>query len=104
MSSAGIGVSGAPTAVPGYEFHAYYQPAQAVGGDYYDFFPLEDGRLGILYSNKDYGCEWDYDYRNKRFLAQDNTRFGVNIVMYALTGNYKADQVHVPALLERLGN
>jgi hypothetical protein len=30
-------------------------------------------------------------------------RFGVNLVMYALTGNYKADQVHVPAILERLG-
>ncbi len=33
-------------------------------------------------------------------LAQ---RFGVNLVMYALTGNYKADQVHVPFILERLG-
>lgn len=44
-----------------------------------------DGRLGLLYSNKDYGCEWDYDWRNKRFLAEDNTKFGVNIVMYALT-------------------
>ena len=44
-----------------------------------------DGRVGVLYSNKDYGCEWDYDYRNKRWLARDNTRFGVNIVMYALT-------------------
>ncbi|WNH48897.1 DUF4159 domain-containing protein [Stenotrophomonas aracearum] len=43
-----------------------------------------DGRLGVLYSNKDYGCEWDYDWRNKRFLAEDNTRFGVNIMMYAL--------------------
>ena len=30
-------------------------------------------------------------------------RFGVNAAMYALTGNYKADQVHVPAILERLG-
>lgn len=30
-------------------------------------------------------------------------RAGINIVMYALTGNYKADQVHIPALLERLG-
>jgi hypothetical protein len=30
-------------------------------------------------------------------------RAGVNIVMYTLTGNYKADQVHIPALLERLG-
>jgi hypothetical protein len=31
-------------------------------------------------------------------------RFGTNLVMYALTGNYKGDQVHVPAILERLGN
>ncbi len=44
-----------------------------------------DGRIGVLYSNKDYGCEWDYDFRNKRFLAVDNTKFGVNIIMYALT-------------------
>ncbi|MBL7845382.1 MAG: DUF4159 domain-containing protein [Cyclobacteriaceae bacterium] len=43
-----------------------------------------NGRMGILYSNKDYGCEWDYDFRNKRFYKIDNTRFGVNIVMYAL--------------------
>ncbi len=44
-----------------------------------------DGRIALLYSNKDYGCEWDYDFRNKRFLAEDNTKFGVNIVMYAMT-------------------
>ncbi|MFN4763020.1 DUF4159 domain-containing protein [Gillisia sp. Q332] len=44
-----------------------------------------NGRIGVLYSNKDYGCEWDYDFRNKRFYKRDNTRFGVNIVMYALT-------------------
>lgn len=44
-----------------------------------------DGRIVILYSNKDYGCEWDYDFRNKRFLAEDNTKFGVNIVMHAMT-------------------
>jgi hypothetical protein len=44
-----------------------------------------DGRIGVLYSNKDYGCEWDYDYRNKRWLARDNTRFGVNVVLHALT-------------------
>jgi hypothetical protein len=44
-----------------------------------------NGRIGVLYSNKDYGCEWDYDFRNKRWLAEDNTKFGVNILMYALT-------------------
>lgn len=42
-------------------------------------------RIGLLYSNKDYGCEWDYDFRNKRFYRIDNTKFSVNIVMYALT-------------------
>jgi hypothetical protein len=42
-------------------------------------------RLGVLYSNKDYGCEWDYDWRNKRFQREDNTKFGVNIVVYAMT-------------------
>jgi hypothetical protein len=30
-------------------------------------------------------------------------RFGINVMMHVLTGNYKSDQVHVPALLERLG-
>ncbi len=43
-----------------------------------------NGRIGVLYSNKDYGCEWDYDFRNKRFMAEDNTKFGVNIVVYAM--------------------
>ena len=44
-----------------------------------------NNRIGVLYSNKDYGCEWDYDFRNKRFYKIDNTRFSVNIVVYAIT-------------------
>ena len=44
-----------------------------------------DGRIAVLYSNKDYGCEWDYDFRNKRFMVTDNTRFAVNVVVYAMT-------------------
>lgn len=44
-----------------------------------------DGRIAILYSNKDYSSEWNYHAANKRFLAVDNTRFGVNILVYALT-------------------
>ena len=43
------------------------------------------GRLGVVYSNKDYGCEWDYDWRNKRFRSEDNTRFAVNLAVYAMT-------------------
>ena len=45
---------------------------------------LINGRIGVLYSNKDYGCEWDYDFRNKRFLAEDNTKFALNIILYAM--------------------
>lgn len=44
-----------------------------------------DGRLGVLYSNKDYGCEWDYDWKNKRFRREDNTKLAVNIAVYAMT-------------------
>ncbi|MEP6779931.1 MAG: DUF4159 domain-containing protein [Gemmatimonadaceae bacterium] len=43
------------------------------------------GRLGVLYTNQDYGCEWDYDWKNKRFRKTDNTRFSVNVVVYAMT-------------------
>ena len=46
---------------------------------------LVDGRIGVLYSNKDYSSEWSYHAVNKRFLAVDNTRFGVNLLLYALT-------------------
>ena len=44
-----------------------------------------NGEIGLLYSNKDYGCEWDYDFRNKRFYRTDNTRFSINLVLYAMT-------------------
>jgi Domain of unknown function (DUF4159) len=43
------------------------------------------GRLGVVYANQDFGCEWDYDWKNKRFRRQDNTRFAVNLVVYAMT-------------------
>ena len=43
------------------------------------------GAVAVLYSNKDYGCEWDYDLKSKQYLAEDNTKFGVNILTYALT-------------------
>jgi len=51
--------------------------------DYLKAITVSD-RIGVLYSNKDYGCEWDYDFRNKRFLAKDNTHFAINIITYAL--------------------
>lgn len=46
---------------------------------------VKDGRIRVLFSNKDYSSEWSFHPDNKRFLSVDNTRFGVNIVVYALT-------------------
>jgi hypothetical protein len=43
------------------------------------------GRLGVVYTNQDYGCEWDYSWRNKRFRTKDTTKFAVNLVVYAMT-------------------
>jgi hypothetical protein len=42
-------------------------------------------RIAVLYSNKDYSSEWGYHPDSKRFMAVDNTRFAVNLVVYALT-------------------
>jgi hypothetical protein len=46
---------------------------------------LRGDRVAVLYSNKDYSSEWNYHPENKRFYAVDNTRFAVNVVVYALT-------------------
>ncbi|MBX3174928.1 MAG: DUF4159 domain-containing protein [Gemmatimonadaceae bacterium] len=46
---------------------------------------MHEGRIAVLYSSKDYSSEWNYHPDNKRFLSVDNTRFGVNLVVYALT-------------------
>jgi hypothetical protein len=61
-----------------------------------------DGVAAIFIGNGDWASAWagNAGGDRQRELA---LRFGVNLVMVALTGNYKADQVHVPALLERMG-
>ncbi|MEO0327341.1 MAG: DUF4159 domain-containing protein [Pseudomonadota bacterium] len=71
-----------------------------------------DGVSSILITSNDFAGAWAVDsfFRpllptvppdpNQRNYAY---RVGVNLMMYALTGNYKSDQVHLPALLERLG-
>lgn len=42
-------------------------------------------RIGLLFSSKDYSSEWDFEPESKKFMAVDPTRFGVNLVVYALT-------------------
>ncbi|MBX2804847.1 MAG: DUF4159 domain-containing protein [Hyphomicrobiales bacterium] len=71
-----------------------------------------DGVSSLLITSNDLAGAWAFDTANRPVFAvvpggevqrEMAFRTGINIVMYALTGNYKADQVHVPALLERLG-
>ena len=70
-----------------------------------------DGVSSIIITSNDFAGAWATRSDGQPMLPmvggeqqrQFAFRAGVNIVMYTLTGNYKADQVHVPALLERLG-
>ncbi len=49
------------------------------------FAVLREGRIGVLYSNKDYSSEWNFHPDTKKFMSVDPTRFGVNLIVYALT-------------------
>ena len=70
-----------------------------------------DGVSPVLITSADFAGAWAVGADGLPLLPTSSDerqremayRVGVNIVMYTLTGNYKADQVHVPALLERLG-
>jgi hypothetical protein len=66
----------------------------------------------VIIGGNDWASAWAVDDRGRNPYAvipggqRQRTlayRFGVNLVMYALTGNYKGDQVHIPAILQRLG-
>ena len=46
---------------------------------------LQGDRIAVLYSSKDYSSEWNYHPDNKRYFSVDNTKFGVNLVVYALS-------------------
>lgn len=68
-----------------------------------------DGVSSVIIGSHDWASAWAMERTNRSTLGSGArqqelaNRFGVNLVMYALTGNYKADQVHVPHILERLG-
>lgn len=70
-----------------------------------------DGVSSILIGSHDWAAAWARDSRGLPIYPavpggerqrEWSYRFGVNLVMYALTGNYKADQVHLPAIMQRL--
>jgi hypothetical protein len=73
---------------------------------------VNDGVASIIVGSNDYTGAWAVDSSGRTVYPvvpggepqrEMAYRFGVNLVMYTLTGNYKTDQVHVPAILERLG-
>ena len=71
-----------------------------------------DNVSSVIIGSNDWVGSWADSMGEKSFSRFNNSsdsrqremamRFGVNLVMYALTGNYKADQVHIPHILERL--
>jgi hypothetical protein len=90
-------------------------PGEDRGGaapDLPQFDRVDDNVSPVVVGSADWASAWAVDERgaplfpigrpgdNQREMA---IRFGINVVMYALTGNYKSDQVHAPAVLERLG-
>jgi hypothetical protein len=78
------------------------------------FRNLNDGVTPVVIGGNDWAAAWAVDDIGVplvpvgRGMAGERQReiayrFGINLIMHVLTGNYKSDQVHVPALLERLG-
>lgn len=89
-------------------------PADAAQVEGMPFRNLNDGVTPVVIGGNDWASAWATNefgvYLNPvgRGLQGERQReiayrFGVNLIMHVLTGNYKSDQVHVPALLDRLG-
>ncbi|MEP5757749.1 MAG: DUF4159 domain-containing protein [Litoreibacter sp.] len=90
-------------------------PAGVEDAEGLPFRDLNDGVTPILIGGNDWASAWARDTNGQPMFPVGRgfggerqrelaIRFGVNLVMHVLTGNYKSDQVHVPALLDRLGN
>ena len=88
-------------------------PPDAAKAEGMPFRNLNDGVTPVVIGGNDWASAWAVDdagapmFPVGRGYAGEQQReyayrFGINLVMYVLTGNYKSDQVHVPALLERL--
>ncbi|WP_299922939.1 DUF4159 domain-containing protein [uncultured Pelagimonas sp.] len=78
------------------------------------FRNLNDNVTPVVIGGNDWASAWAVDQTGSPLVPLGRSftgerhreianRFGVNLVMHVLTGNYKSDQVHVPALLDRLG-
>ncbi len=72
-----------------------------------------DGVATVLIGGNDWAAAWAVDENGEAshpVVGNDPKqrefayRFGINLVTYALTGNYKADQLHIPAIIQRMEN
>ncbi len=88
-------------------------PADAVRAEGMPFRNLNDGVTPVIIGGNDWAAAWavesggNFMFRVGRGYTGERQReisyrFGVNLLMHVLTGNYKSDQVHVPDLLDRL--
>jgi hypothetical protein len=73
---------------------------------------INDGVSSVIVGGNNWAAAWAMDDAQRPMFAvvpggerqrEAAYRFGINLLMYTLTGNYKADQVHLPAILQRLG-
>jgi len=90
-------------------------PGRFTGGRVWierDGLRTNDGVSSIIVGPNDWASAWAMDESKKPMYPtvpggekqrEQSYRFGVNLIMYALTGNYKGDQVHLPSIMERLG-
>ncbi len=89
-------------------------PPGAIRTEGLPFRLLNDGVTPVIIGGNDWAGAWAVRDNGAPLLPvgrgyagerqrEMSLRFGVNLVMHVLTGNYKSDQVHVPALLQRLG-
>ncbi|NDR59681.1 DUF4159 domain-containing protein [Aliiruegeria sabulilitoris] len=89
-------------------------PADAEKVEGMPFRNLNDGVTPVVIGGNDWAAAWAVDERGNTLFPVGRgfsgerqrelaLRFGVNLIMHVLTGNYKSDQVHVPDLLDRLG-
>ena len=99
---------------PGRDVWVEAAPANAELQEGMPFRDLNDGVTPVVIGGNDWAAAWATDRTGNplvpvgRGQAGDRQReialrFGVNLIMHVLTGNYKSDQVHVPDLLDRLG-
>lgn len=89
-------------------------PDAGVAPEGMPFRNLNDGVTPVVIGGNDWAAAWAVGNNGRPLLPVGRgyagerqreiaNRFGINLIMHVLTGNYKSDQVHVPALLDRMG-